>query len=110
MDIQKVLKILLPKEWLDYFEVINIEEKQEEWHITLYEKEDRIPKGLVGKNVVKDGFMNSIEIHDFPLRGKPTYLRFHRRKWKVAGEDESHFNNYEFHPQGMKATKEFGSF
>jgi hypothetical protein len=54
--------------------------------------------------------MNPVEIEDFPLRGKKTYLKFFRRRWKEPGLDESHFNQYPFHPEGMKATKEFGAF
>ena len=110
IEFQAALGMLLPKEWLEYFEVVEIKEANNEWQIVLHEKENLIPRELIGKDAVKDGFTNPVEINDYPLRGKPTYLKFYRRRWKVAGEDESHFNSYEFHPKGMKATKEFGAF
>ena len=54
--------------------------------------------------------MNPVEIEDYPLRGKATYLKFFRRRWKEEGTDESFANSYDFHPAGMKATRQFGAF
>ena len=55
--------------------------------------------------------MKQVEIVDFPFRGIPLYIRIHRRRWKKRGEDKkSYFNNYEFHPPGMKATNKFALF
>ena len=42
-------KILVPEEYLVDFEVNHIENKPQEWVIELVEKEDRIPKALVGQ-------------------------------------------------------------
>lgn len=76
----------------------------------LVEKSECIPPSLAGKEVVLNGFMNSVEIIDFPFRGKPMYLSFTRRRWKEKGTEESYHNEYTFHPVGMKATEEFGAF
>jgi hypothetical protein len=109
--LKQALKAILPEQWLDYFEVTEIKEKEKEWNITLVEKEDQIPKQLLNKKISQNGYLNPVEIHDFPIRGKPAYLKFIRRRWKEKGnKNESYFNEYEFHPKGMKATQEFGNF
>jgi hypothetical protein len=112
MDLlQQALSALLPKQWLEYFEVTEITEKNKEWNIILTEKADRVSAPLIGKDAVLNGFLNPVEIYDFPLRGKPAYLKFFRRRWKEQeGSAESYFNTYDFHPKGMKPTEEFGDF
>jgi len=110
IDSQKALEAVLPKAWLHFFDVTKMKELEKEWQIILVEKETLIPKELKGKEVVLNGYMNPVEMTDFPLRGKQTYLKFFRRRWKEQGATESYNNDYEFHPAGMKATKEFGVF
>jgi len=100
----------LPKGWLQFFDISEIKERNSEWDITLVEKETLIPEALKKKKPVQNGYMNPVEIEDFPLRGKKTFLKFFRRRWKEEGLNESYFNEYDFHPEGMKATKEFGAF
>jgi len=107
------LSALLPVEWLRYFEVEEIREGEMEWKIILKEKEGCVPLSLkeTGKEIVLNGYMNPVEVHDFPLRGKPASIIFLRRRWKEkGGGKESHWNEYNFHLKGMKATKEFGDF
>ena len=110
INTKQALEAFLPKEWLSSFEVMEIKELKNEWQIDLVEKETLVPKELEGKEVVLNGYMNPVEMTDFPLRGKYTYLKFFRRRWKEPGADESHNNDYEFHSKGMKTTKEFGVF
>lgn len=110
IDIKDALVTVLPKYWLEFFDITEIKEKKREWQITLVEKEELVPKKLRGKNVVHDGYMNPVEIEDYPMRGKLTYLKFFRRRWKEKGGKEGFANEYDFHPEGMKATKEFGVF
>ena len=110
IEIQKTLTGFVPKEWLEFFDVTEINELPKEWQIKLIEKETLIPKALEGKMAVLDGFLNPVELEDFPLRGKTTYLKFFRRRWKEAGSTEAFHNEYDFHLKGMKATREFGAF
>lgn len=110
IDTKQTLEALLPKEWLAFFDVTEIRELKNEWQIDLTEKETLVPKALRGKDVLLNGYMNPVEMMDFPLRGKQTYLKFFRRRWRERGASESYNNEYEFHPAGMKATKEFGVF
>ena len=110
IDIKDALAGVLPKEWLESFDITEMKELPREWQITLVEKEHLVPKELKGRDVVQNGYMNPVEIEDYPLRGKPTYLKFFRRRWKEQGSTEGCANTYDFHPEGMKATREFGAF
>ena len=83
IDSQKALEAVLPKAWLHFFDVTKMKELEKEWQIILVEKETLIPKELKGKEVVLNGYMNPVEMTDFPLRGKQTYLKFFRRRWKT---------------------------
>ena len=107
---KQLMAAWLPQHWLEFFDLSDIRELENEWQIMLVEKEELVPAALKGKTVLQNGYMNPVEIEDYPLRGKKTFLKFIRRRWKEEGSNESCFNNYEFHPDGMKATKEFGNF
>ena len=102
--------ILVPKEYLENFEISNVEEKHSEWVITLKEKEDRVPKMLSGKAAVLDGYCDPVSIltHAFSL--KKIYLQLYRRRWKEPGSATHYSNSYDLHIPGMKTTKEFGAF
>ena len=102
--------IVIPKEYLESFEVSAVEDKPSEWVITLREKESRIPAALSGKETVLDGYCDPISIltHAFSL--KKIYLQMYRRRWKEPGKDQHYSNEYDLHLPGMKTTKEFGAF
>jgi hypothetical protein len=101
---------LIPEEYLQDFEVTSVENKPEEWVITLVEKPERIPAALAGKDAVLDGYCNEVDIltHAFSL--KKIFLRMHRRKWKERGDTKHYYNTYDLHIPGMKTTKEFRDF
>jgi len=101
----------LPVAWTSVFDVTKIEELDNEWRVTLTEKENCIPEELHGKDVVLNGYLPILELVDFPLRGKLLYLHFVRRRWKEAGGTVSYQNpDYQFHPEGAKVTYDFGNF
>ena len=102
--------ILIPKEYMENFEISNVEEKVSEWVITLEEKEDRVPKEILGKAVVLNGYCNPISIltHAFSL--KKIYLQLYLRRWKEPGSDRDYSNTYDLPQSGMKTTKAFGAF
>ena len=102
--------MILPDSIIEYFTVESIKERKDTWELVLHEKEERIPPSLIGKEVVKAGFCNPVELHGFPVKGKALYRKIYRRRWKEAGKSECHDNQYDLHEKGMKATREFGSF
>ena len=108
--IDQAMKMFIPSEYLRDFEPNHIEELPDEWIIELVEKEDRIPDALKDKQVVFDGYCNSIDIltHAFSL--KKIYLRVIRRRWKEKGSTKGYCNEYDLTIPGMKTTREFRDF
>jgi len=110
IDLGSVEELIIQERYRENFAITKVREKPEEWIIELVERKERIPLELKGKEVVFNGYKDKIEIIDHTLQGKLVYLQFFRRKWKEKGGRESYSNTYELHPEGMKATKEFGDF
>ncbi len=108
---QELLKLIVPKEITDNFELIEIVERTNMITLSFEELASRIPKPLIGKEVVLDGYLNQLELQTFPLKDKTVYIALLRRRWKEKGDSkQSYSNTYELHVEGMKTTKEFGAF
>jgi len=108
---QELLKLIVPKEVTDNFELIEIVEKTNMITLSFEEITSRVPKALLGKEVVLDGYLNQLELQTFPLKDKTVYIALRRRRWKEKGDNTKSFSNtYELHVEGMKTTKEFGAF
>jgi hypothetical protein len=104
-------RMMVPKEFLDYFSVFEVKELKIEWRLTLHEKETLIPDNLKGqKDTVLDGFCNPIQVlsHCFSL--KPVFLVFMRRRWKQSGTDTHYSNTYTFTKDSAKITNEMADF
>lgn len=109
MDTTLLLDEFIPEELRRYF-CLESFEKKKEWALKMVEKEECVPKELNGKSVAQNGYMNPVEIIDFPFQGRLVYLKFYRRRWKEKGEKKSYWNEYRFHRKGMKTTDAFGDF
>ena len=111
--IDQLARMLVPEEVLEHFQILKAEEKHGKWFVELVEKEgvEYIPKEIFrnGK-AVANGYCNPVDLQTFPAKGKEVYLRLIRRRWKIRGENKSYMNIYDFHEEGMKATREFGAF
>lgn len=108
---QELLKLIVPKEITDNFELIEIIERTNMITLSFEEFSSRIPKPLQGEEVVLDGYLNQLELQTFPLKDKTVYIALRRRRWKEKGDSkQSYSNTYELHVEGMKTTKEFGAF
>ncbi len=113
----KLASIIVPKDYLSNFAVVDVKEYPDRWQVELEEHKENIPEALkdVEGLVVLDGFCDSINIvsHCFSL--KEVILRVKRRRWKLSKVDKDHLaghysNTYELHPHGAKITKELASF
>lgn len=102
--------ILMPQQWKDKFEIVKLKEKKKEWILELVEKKDQIPPEAKDKKVVLNGYKETIEIIDFPFKGKIMYHRFKRRRWIDKSTGDTYYNTYDLHPKGMKTTYEFADF
>ena len=107
-----VLRLLVPSEILDSFELNQIIETDTELLFDLVEKGYCIPKELKGKVAVLNGYMNETTLQSFPQNGKQCYIHLRRRRWKVEGslDKKTYHNDYGFTATGTMATKPFGVF
>jgi hypothetical protein len=104
-------RMMIPPDFLEYFEVFEIKELHSEWHMVLHEKESLVPDKLKDKpDVVLDGYCNPMTLlsHCFSL--KPIYLVMKRRRWKQAGTDLHYSNEYTLTKDAAKLTADMAGF
>ena len=106
----ELLRILVPEEYLENFELFEVRNLPNCWEIELHEKFSNVPKPLLEKEVVSDGYCNSISIMSHCFSLKKVFLVIRRRKWKERGSKEHFSNEYKFTPGGAKITKELAVF
>ena len=111
MDItEKIARILVPLEILEDFNIVEVQELNNEWIIELEEKAERVPVNLQDKEVVLDGFYDSIDLISGVMMEQVIYLRIRRRRWKERGSKKHEHNQYDHQFAGMKTTKRFAAF
>ena len=109
--LQSLFNVLFPEIITLHFEITSVKESKDRIEIRMEELAELVPQSLESvTDIVLDGFCNPIELQSFPLKGKPVYLNLYRRRWKQKGTNKHSTNNYNIHPEGVKATKEFASF
>lgn len=104
-------RMMVPRDFLEYFEIYEVKELSNEWQVILHEKESLIPNKLKDKpDIVLDGFCNALQLlsHCFTL--KPVYLVMKRRRWKQAGTDTHHSNEYALTKDAAKLTPDMAGF
>jgi hypothetical protein len=79
-NIETVCSFFLPKDTLKNFDILSAEDKDDEIHITLQEKNKPPVEGAKPK-----GF-KELTVSDFPIRNKKAVLTYRRRYWKIKGE------------------------
>ena len=104
-----LVKLLFPREMLDYFEVVGYGETGEEVIVRLDER-DRIHKRKPGHEYEKHGFLPEARITDFPLRERKLTLIVRRRRWLDVATGESISNDYELVAKGTRHSVEFAAF
>lgn len=109
-NMKDLLSLHVPSSYLDYFDLVMVENKPDCWELVLEEKGDLVPKVLVGEEVVLDGFCNPVNVlsHSFSL--KKIYLVIYRRRWKHKGDRKHYSNSYDFHAEGLRVTEELAAF
>lgn len=100
---------MLPEGLLDYFEVVSMKLKEKQYFIYLEEKNIH-PEQFKEDKLTSKGFFDEVTIQDFPVRGKPCYLKVKRRKWlnETTGKNVSRDWNMVAH--GTRMTEEFALF
>lgn len=109
------LQQLFPSQLTEYFDIsnyqilCNIELKEEYWIIDFVEK-NIIPVDFDESEYESKGFMESKLIQDFPLRGKPVFLRIKKRRWRHKNTKVVIKRDFSFIADGSKFTKELSDF
>lgn len=107
----KVLaRIVLPSAILDYFRITGLEQTLNEIHIHLDELMNPNLSGDV--NFVSKGFMEPVNVTDFPIRDHKVVLIIRRRRWTDVrtGKSFSIPINLDVVCKGTRYSKEFGAF
>lgn len=105
-----MVRYILPREFGEYFEVVDVAEEKvgDEMllHIYLDEREEA-PEGNAGS--VPNGFYEETRVNDFPIRDHRTVLHIRRRRWKDAyGKSVS--RDWHLAAKGTRHSKEFAAF
>ena len=104
-------RMMVPRDILQYFDIVEVKELGSEWRLVLHEKEELVPDALKGKtDVVLDGYCNPLQVlsHCFSL--KSVYLVMKRRRWKESGTDKHYSNEYGLTNDPSKLTAGMAGF
>ena len=93
----------------DYDLIKNIETKTEYWLIE-FEEKNELPNGYSASEYESKGFIGSKLIQDFPLRGKPVFLRVKKRRWRNKVTRAVIKRDFSFIAEGSKFTRELSDF
>lgn len=107
---RSILELFLPKETLEWFDLVHGEKNGDAVRITLEEK--NIPPLTAqheNKTILSKGFFD-ITVSDFPIRGKQSLLTFRRRHWHVDGERQLLKRDIKLVFPGTQLETEFASF
>ncbi|HRP90720.1 MAG TPA: hypothetical protein PKX92_11860 [Edaphocola sp.] len=103
--------MMVPRDLLGFFNIVEVKELNNEWHIELWEKEEHIPEKLSGfSDVVLDGFCNPLTILSHGFSTKPVYLVLKRRRWKRSGSNDHFSNQYVITDDSAKLTPDMAGF
>lgn len=110
-DTLKMLaQVVLPSQILDYFTVVGIEQTAAEIRISLDEKMN--PELSTDGPFESKGFMEAVNVTDFPIRDHKVILRIRRRRWvdTRTGKSFSLPIDLDIVARGTRYSKEFGAF
>ena len=105
----ELIKLFLPAEIFEYFELIKLEVKEDEIHAYL-DEENNPPSGYDSEKLTSKGFHSNITIQDFPIRDKPLFLHVRRRRWLIESSGEVISRDWNTVAKGTRLTKDFATF
>lgn len=104
-----LLRLVLPEELFDYFEIENTQIEETEVHVYLVEQDIK-PENYSGEKLISKGFYDSITVQDFPLRRKSLFLHIKRRKWLNESTGDIVSRDWRLVAQGTRYTQSFADF
>lgn len=107
--VNSLVKLVLPQEISEYFDIIRIDILEKEIHIHLDEKSLK-PEGYEIVKLISKGFHPAVIIQDFPLRDKAMFLHVRRRRWFCESTKKTVERDWGTVAKGTRLTKEFATF
>lgn len=104
-----LIKLLLPSEIFDYFDIIDIEVGEKEVNVHIDELAIK-PEGYEKEKLISKGFHLAAIIQDFPLRDKSMFLHVRRRRWLVESSGDVISRDWNAVAKGTRYTKGFATF
>ena len=114
MDNKKVsyedlLRLILPGEIFEFFDVIKVDAYEKEVHLFVDEK-NVLPYGFNKGEYQSKGFYPEAIIQDYPLRDKAVFIHARRSKWQNVLTSEILSNNFNLTEKGTRYSPGFASF
>ena len=114
MDNKKVsyedlLRLILPGEIFEFFDVIKVDAYEKEVHLFVDEK-NVLPYGFNKGEYQSKGFYPEAIIQDYPLRDKAVFIHARSRKWQNVLTSEILSNNFNLTEKGTRYSPGFASF
>jgi transposase len=106
---QELVKLLLPSELFDYFEITNLVIENRSVAVYLDERDIK-PTAYSGQKLTSKGFHPESIIQDFPIRNKAVFLHVRRRRWLVESTKEVVSRDWDSVAEGTRYTKGFADF
>lgn len=106
---QELVKLFLPTEIFEYFEIKDVVVKDRSVAVFLDER-DLKPSGYSSQLLTSKGFHPEAIIQDFPLRNKPVFLHVRRRRWLIESTGEVVSRDWDSVAEGTRYTKSFADF
>ena len=105
---KELLRYVLPKEIVEFFDLIDLQENEDTLHLYLDEC-NIVPEEYKELPLSPNGFYEESTVKDFPLRDKKVVLHIRRRRWAdTSGNSYSH--RWDLVAEGTRYSKEFASF
>jgi hypothetical protein len=104
----ELLRYVLPKEVVESFDLVDLQEQEETLHLYLDEC-NIVPENYKDLSLFSNGFYEESTLKDFPLRDKKVVLHLRRRRW-VDNEGKSYSRQWDLVAEGTRYSKEFASF
>lgn len=104
-----ILKLVLPPDLFDYFDIIKVSSSDKSVDVFLDEKYLK-PIKYTQQKLISKGFHQAVTIQDFPIRERTVYLHVRCRRWTIEDTGQivsSELNSIE---KGTRYTKGFASF
>lgn len=106
---QDLVKLLLPSELFDYFEITNLIVEDRSVAVFLDERDIK-PVAFSGQKLTSKGFHCETIIQDFPIRNKAVFFHVRRRRWLVESTKEVISRDWDSVAEGTHYTKSFADF